>query len=371
MKIITNLKNNKKALILFIAIALLASIFGYKLLQSAYSSLTKGSGGPPPVTVSATTVQTTTSKPYLQSVVELQAVNGVNLATQVSGIVNKIYFQSGQMIQTGQPIISMDTSVLVAQLENATAAMNYKKVTLQRYETLYKKGVVSHDQYDSARSDFNQATATVNQLKALIEQMNIVAPFSGKLGIRMVNLGQYLTPGTEITSLQQIDPIYANFNIPSQNISQIKLGQDVQVTVDSYPDKLYSGKITAIDSVINQDTRGINVQATLANPQGEITPGMFGEIKIFLPTQQKTILIPQTAVTYTLYGNSVFVVTEKTDSNGKKYQVVNQRYVTVGQREGTNIAVTEGLKAGEMVVTSGQIKLQDGAKVVIDNSAGI
>ena len=201
--------------------------------------------------------------------------------------------------------------------------------------------------------------------------MTIDAPFSGKLGIRQVNLGQYLTPGTVITSLQQVDPIYANFNIPTQNISQITLGQEIEVSVDSYPGKIYTGKITAIDSVINQDTRGINMQGTVSNPQGELTPGMFGEVKVLLPVQKEALVIPQTAVTYTLYGNSVFIIAQQQNKKGKQYLAVNQRYITLGQREGTNIIVKQGLKEGEMVVTSGQLKLQDGMKVVIDNSAGM
>ncbi|OGT43301.1 MAG: hypothetical protein A3F42_07700 [Gammaproteobacteria bacterium RIFCSPHIGHO2_12_FULL_37_34] len=361
---------SKKTIIISVSIAFLVMLFGYRLLQNTITVFT-ASSGPPPATVSATTVKTIDSQPYISSVVTLQAVNGVDLSTQVPGVVSKIFFESGQMIETGQPIMSMDTSVLAAQLENATSVMNYKKVTFQRYESLYKKGVVSHDQYDSARSDFNQANASVNELKALINQMTIDAPFSGKLGIRQVNLGQYLTPGTVITSLQQVDPIYANFNIPTQNISQITLGQEIEVSVDSYPGKIYTGKITAIDSVINQDTRGINMQGTVSNPQGELTPGMFGEVKVLLPVQKEALVIPQTAVTYTLYGNSVFIIAQQQNKKGKQYLAVNQRYITLGQREGTNIIVKQGLKEGEMVVTSGQLKLQDGMKVVIDNSAGM
>lgn|SRR3990167_2728363 len=376
MKLINNFKAkilqyDKKTILLSVTIAILVAIFGYRLAQNTFSTFMRSSSGPPPATVSAASVQVINSQPYISGVMTLQAVNGVNLSTQVPGIVNKIFFESGQMIQVGQPVISMDTSVLAAQIENAAAAMNYKQVTFQRYESLYKKGVVSHDQYDSSRSDFNQSTALVNQLKALLNQMTIYAPFSGKLGIRQVNLGQYLTPGTVITSLQQVDPIYANFNVPTQNISQIKLGQGIDVLVDSYPEKTYAGKITAIDSVVDQDTRGINVQGTVTNPNGELTPGMFGEVKVLLPIQAGALVIPQTAVTYTLYGNSVFIVTEQLDKKGKKALVVNQRYITVGQREGTNIVVKQGLKEGEMVVTSGQLKLQDGMKVVIDNSAGI
>src|SRR3990167_5729772 len=200
MKLINIVKNkiqtsSQKTIILAIAIVILVIIFGYRFLVNTITVLTRPSG-PPLVTISTTQVRTIDFQPYISSVVTLQAVNGVDLSTQVPGVVNKIFFESGQMIETGQPIMSMDTSVLAAQLENATSVMNYKKVTFQRYESLYKKGVVSHDQYDSARSDFNQANASVNELKALINQMTIDAPFSGKLGIRQVNLGQYLTPGT-------------------------------------------------------------------------------------------------------------------------------------------------------------------------------
>ena len=364
-------KYDKKTIILGTAVVVLILIFGFRLLQISYIVWQRTSGGTPPVTVSATPVKVIDTQPFITSIVTLQAINGVNLAAQVPGVINKIFFESGQMVEKGQPIIAMDTSVLEAQLQNAEAVMNYKQVTFQRYDSLYKKGVVSHDQYDSARSDLNQAMATINQLKALIDQMSIEAPFAGKLGLRQVNLGQYLTPGTTITTLEQLDPIYANFNIPSKNISQVKPGQEIQVTVDSYPGEIYTGKVTAVDAIIDQDTRGINIQGTVANPQKELTPGMYGEVKILLPVEKNALVVPQTAVTYTLYGNSIFVVNESKDKSVKKILTISQRYVTLGERQGTTIIVTEGLKPGDKVVTSGQLKLQDGVNVVIDNSAGL
>lgn len=363
-------KVNRQNIILAIAIGFVVIIFGYKWTKDFITTWSR-SGGSSPVTVSATTVKKINWQPYLSSVTTLKAVNGVELASQVAGVVNKIFFESGQMIEVGQPLVAMDTSVVGAQLENATSVMNYKKVTFQRYESLYKKGVVSHDQYDSSRSDYIQATALVNQLKAVMNQMTIYAPFSGKLGIRSVNLGQYLVPGAAITSLQQLNPIYADFNIPSQNIAQVSLGQLIEVTVDSYPGKIYQGKITAIDSVIDQDTRGVNVQGTIDNPQNELYPGMFGEIKILLSQQQPALVIPQTAVVYTLYGNSVFVISKPKDEAGKTSDVTNQRYIDLGERQGADIVVTKGLTEGETVVTSGQLKLQNGMTVQIDNSAGI
>ncbi len=366
------IRQNKKVFIIVIAACVLALIFGYRLVQNLFNSMQRTSGPAAMVTVSATKVKKIDWQPYISSVATLQAVNGVNLATQVAGVINKIYFQSGQMIVTGQPIVSMDTSVLAAQLENAVAIMNYKKITFERYETLYKKGgVVTHDQYDAARSDYNQATALVNQIKAQIEQMTVSAPFSGKLGLRQVDLGQYVDPGAVITTLQQLDPIFVDFTVPTQNIPQVQVGQAIEVSVDSYPGKTYNGKITALDASIDQNTRGINVQGQVSNPKNELFPGMFGNVKILLPLMQDTLVVPDTAVVYTLYGNSVFIIQEKTDKNGKKTMIAVQRYITVGQRRGTEVAVLKGLNEGDTVVTSGQIKLQNNATVIVDNSAGI
>ncbi|OGT36558.1 MAG: hypothetical protein A3F12_05155 [Gammaproteobacteria bacterium RIFCSPHIGHO2_12_FULL_38_14] len=366
-----NLIKEKPKKIILIAIVILAILFGYKLIQNYLTQAARSAFVPPPITVSATKVQSVKWSPYLSSIATLQAINGVNLAPQVAGVVTKIYFDSGQMIQAGQPVISMDTSVLQAQLQNAIADMGYKEVTYKRYDQLYQKKVVTHDQVDQTRSAYNQALATVNQIKAEINQMTVTAPFTGKVGIRLVNLGQYLSPGTVVTNLQQLDPIYVNFSVPSQSLSLLALGEVIEASFDAYPGKIFKGKVTAIDASFNQDTRSISVQGELANPNNELLPAMFGEVKVILPSEKETLVVPQTAVVYTLYGNSIYVVTEKTNTQGKKQQIATQKPVTLGQRRGTSIAILSGLNPSDTVVTSGQIKLQNGSVITIDNSAGL
>ena len=361
----------KSKKVIIITLVLFGLLFGYRNIQNFLMARARANFVPPPVTVSVAPVKVADWKPYIASIATLQAVNGVNLAPQVPGIVTKIYFESGQMIQAGQPVVVMDTSVLQAQLQNAMADMDYKEANYKRFEKLYKTKIVTHDQLDQTRSTYIQAFATVNQIKAEINHMAVVAPFTGKLGIRQVNLGQYLSPGTVVTNLQQIDPIYVNFSVPSQNLSQIAIGEPIEVTFDAYPGQVYQGKVIAMDASFDQDTRSINVQGELQNPKGELYPAMFGEVRVILPSLKNTIVIPQTAVVYTLYGNSVFVVTKKTDEKGKEQWIVSQKNVVLGQRRGTEIAILSGLSASDQVVTSGQIKLQNGASVAIDNSAGI
>lgn len=355
----------KKIFIVLVALAIIGGIFGYKLYQNELKKKAKANFQPPPVTVSVTKSVSTNWQPYISSIGVLVANEGIDVVPQVSGIVTQIDFQSGQTIKVGQPIIALDTSVLKAQLVKAEADMKMKNATYKRYEVLRTKQYVSDATFDLARSGYNQAVATVDEIKAQIAQMIINAPFSGRLGIRNVNLGQYLAPGTAITNLQSVDPILVNFTIPSPQLTELYVNQPISITSDAYPNKTFTGKIVALDARVDNDTRSLVVQGEIPNPTGELYPGLYIQVQVLLPQKNETIVIPQEAVTYTLYGNTVFLVQQE----GSK-TIAKQQVVTVGERRGDLVAITQGLSANQPVVLEGQLKLQDGMPVKVVDSQG-
>lgn len=356
----------KKVFIVLVALIIIGSIFGYKLYQNELKKKAQASFTPPPVTVSVAKSQSVNWQPYISSVGTLVANEGIDVMPQVSGIVNKINFNSGQTITVGQPIISLDTSVLKAQLENAEADMDMKKATYKRYDQLRKKQYVSDATFDLARSEYNQAVATVDEIKAQIAQMTIYAPFSGKLGIRNVNLGEYLSPGTAITNLQSIDPILVNFTIPSPQLISLYVNQPISISSDAFPNKTFNGKVVALDARMDNNTRSLLVQGEIPNSTGELYPGLYVTINVLLPQKNQTIVIPQEAVTYTLYGNTVFIVQQSSDNK----TIVKQQVVTVGERRGELVAITKGLQANQLVVKEGQLKLQNDMSVKVVDSKG-
>lgn len=359
----------KKILIIVISIIALGALFSYKLYEDKLASEKMANFQPPPVKVTATTATAKQWSKSISSIGSLEAKQGINVTPQVPGTVATIDFQSGQTVQKGQALLSLDTSVLQAQIENATAAMNMKNATFKRNTMLFKTNAVSDSAVDLSRSEYNQAVATVKQLKATLAQMTIYAPFAGKLGLRDVNLGQYLTAGQVITNLQSIDPILVNFSIDSQDINKVKPGMPIQIKVDSYQDKTFTGQVIAVNAQLSVDTRSLIVRGQIPNSDGLLVPGMFVQVSVIMPTSQQTIVVPQNAITYTLYGNSVFVITKKTDAQGKVSMTVKQQTVTVGDRKGSDIAIVKGLQANQMIVTSGQLKLQNGSSVtLVDDS---
>lgn len=352
-------------------ILLLFSIFAYKYYVDAAAKAKKAAFSPPPVPVSAIKVVTTSWQDYLASVANLEAKEGVDLNTQVAGVVAQINFQSGQTVKKGDLLLALDASILDAKLKSAQANVKLKQVTFKRYDKIVQTGAVTDDQRDTARAEYQQAQADAQELQAQIDQMNIIAPFSGKIGIREVNTGQFIAAGTKVTSLQTVDPILADFSIPVKDIPKLKLQQTVEFYNDIDPSKAFSGTVTAIDSKVDEQTRSIQIQAELANKDGSLYPGMFGQIHVLLPKQNNVAVIPQAAITYTLYGDIVYVITSSQDSSGKTKLTVKQQMVTLGSRRGNDVAVLTGLKSGDEVVTSGQAKLHNGATVTINNEVGV
>ncbi len=298
------------------------------------------------------------------------AVHGVTVSADLPGIVDQIHFDSGKEVRAGTVLVQLDTREEHAQLASAQAQQKLSRVNFDRVSGLLQKGVISQADYDKAAAENTQGQAKVGEIRATIERKTIRAPFTGILGIRQVNLGQYLAGGAPVVPLQSLDPIYVNFSVPQQEVARMKVGGAVRVTAGGSPGSPpapFTGRITALDSVVNEATRNVQVQATLANPEGKLKPGMFVDTQVVLPATQSVIALPASAVNYAPYGDSVFIVAELKGPDGKAYRGVRQQIVKLGPARGDQIAVTSGLQPGEEVVTSGVFKLRNGAAVQVNN----
>jgi len=324
---------------------------------------------PPPQPVNTAVVHKESWQSLLTSVGSLEAVQGVMVTAELTGKVVKIAFEPGAMVQPGDLLVQQDISSEKAQLRGAEAALGLAKVNLERLSKLLTGGAISQSQYDDAAAKFKEAAAQVDGIRAIIEKKSIRAPFAGRLGIRLVNLGQTLNEGDEIVSLQSLDPIFVNFLLPQQQLPQIHLGLGVQVTTDAFLGQIIEGEITAINPQVDASTRSIKVQATVANLQERLRPGMFVKVAVVLPVPDKVLAIPTTAVLYAPYGDSVFVVEEKRSENdGQIGRIVRQQFVRLGEKRGDFVSVVSGLNEGETVVSTGVFKLRNGQTVAMDNS---
>jgi membrane fusion protein (multidrug efflux system) len=295
-------------------------------------------------------------------------VQGVTIAAEIPGKIVKIAFEPGAAVKAGDLLIQLDTSTEEAQLRAAEATAALAKANLERANELRQNNTNSLAELDAADAQAKQANAQAESIRSIIAKKTIRAPFAGRLGLRLVNLGQILRDGDAITTLQTLDPIYVNFSLPQQRLSLLTPGTTVRVTTDAAPDATFEGKINAINSEVDPATRNIRVQATLANREEKLRAGMFGNVEVVLPTQEQVLMIPVTAVLYAPYGDSVFIVDEKKDEKSGKVELVpRQQFIRIGTSRGDFVSVVDGLKPGEQVVTSGVFKLRPGTKVVIDN----
>ena len=357
----------KRMTLMVVAIAVFLTAVG----AVKYGQIKKGiaqqkSYQPPPEAVTTVVAKAEQWSSTLSSIGTVAAVQGVVVSADLPGIVEKISFESGQRVRQGDLLVLLDARQERAQLAAAEAQLNWARVSLDRAKRLVETQIGSQEALDNADSQFKAAEAKVGELKATIERKTIRAPFTGVLGIRQVNLGQYLQSGSPVVPLQALQPIYVNFSVPQQEIVRLRVGGDVAVT--SNERKVTSnGKITAVDSVIDPATRNIAVQATLPNVDGKLQPGMFVETSINLGNAADIIAIPASSINHAPYGDSVFVVSELKDPQGKTYRGVRQQFVKVGTGRGDQIAVLSGLKPGEEVVTSGVFKLRNGAAVQVNN----
>ncbi len=348
-------------------LVVLGAIAGIKVLQ--IKTLMSQKFEIPPESVSTAVVGSETWQQALTSVGSLSAVQGVVVAAELDGKIVQVDFEAGNAVKAGDVLVRQDTTVEEAQLRSAEAAVHLAKVNLARTSELLAKATVSEAQFDLDNATYDQAVAAADNIRATIAKKTIKAPFSGQLGIRLINLGQNLKAGDPIVSLQALNPIFVDFYLPQQELAQLKPGLSVRISGDSMSGKSVVGKLTAINPDVDPSTRNVRVQATVDNDGGILHPGMFVDVAVELPITDKVLPIPATAVLYAPYGDSVYVVESKTDvATGAKQLVVRQQIVRLGVQRGDYVAVVSGLKEGETVVTSGVFKLRPGSTVVVNNS---
>jgi membrane fusion protein (multidrug efflux system) len=320
---------------------------------------------PPPETVTSTVVKADSWETALTAVGTLNAVQGVTVAAELAGKVVEIAFEAGAPVKQGDILLRQDTSSEEAQLPGAMAQVTLSSANRERFEQLYAKQLVAQAERDGAVANSELAQAQAENIRATIAKKTIRAPFDGRLGIRQVNLGQMLREGDPIVTLQSLDPIYVDFTLPQQQLPLVRLGLTAQVTTDALPGETLRGRITAINPLVDAETRQIKVQATVANRGNKLRPGMFANVAVGLPARQKVLAIPATAVLYAPYGDSVFIVEDAADKKGK---VLRQQFVRLGSKRGDFVAVTSGIREGEAVVSTGVFKLRNGQAVVVDNT---
>ena len=335
---------------------------------------------PPSTTVAAATAREDRWVPGLYAVGSARALQGIDVASQLGGIVTAIHIGSGQDVAKGAALFDLDTSIEHADLKSAMATLTNADISLQRQKMLMPGGNTSKATFDTAQSTRDQAAAAVERIQATITQKTLVAPFAGRLGIRKVDVGQYAAAGTGLITLQELDPIYVDFPIPEQSLAVLKAGVPVDVKVDSRPEQVFHGKIKIVDARIASDSRSVMVRAIFDNPDKQLLPGMYANVNVIAGAPRDVVVVPRTAVTFSLYGDSVFVLTPKPDvppasgsaqaaPAGPKVMVATRRFVRTGEAKEDQVAILQGLKAGEVVVSEGQIKLQNGASVVVDPKA--
>ena len=353
-------------------VALLAVIGGlafvkYRQFKTAMAAF---ASAPMPKTAVTTLIAKREMWPTtLQVIGTAAAIQGVTVSADLPGTVDKIHFESGKIVQAGDVLVELDTRQERAQLAAAQADWELAKINYTRQQKLVEQGVVARTEFDNAEAQSKSTEAHVGEIKATIERKTIKAPFSGILGIRQINLGQYLAAGQAIVPLQSINPIYVNFGVPQQEAPKVKIGSQLRMTSDDLPGLQFGGRVSALDSVVNESTRNIQVQATLPNPQGRLRPGMFVQVQVGLGTSQDVIALPASAINYAPYGDSVYVVTDIQDAKtGKSFRGVRQQFVKLGGTRGDQIGVLSGINAGEEIVTSGVFKLRNGAPVEVNNS---
>jgi membrane fusion protein (multidrug efflux system) len=364
----------KRMIIMLVAMLLIVGgIISFRFYQLAQAGKAAAAQETPPVSVSAELAREDTWQPALRTTGSLVAVQGVVLSNEYAGVVDSLGFEAGDMVKKGTVLLQLNVSVDTTMLRSFEAAAELARQTFERAKVLRESNVSAQSEYDSAKAQYDQAIANADNMRATIARKSIVAPFDGKLGLRQVNLGQFLAVGTPIVSLQSLDPIYVNFTLPQQFIRQVAKGQSVELSLDSFPGQIFKGAITAFDSQLDSASRTIPVQATLDNKDGRLQPGMFGSVAVLLPQQDKVVTVPQSAVTYNPYGNVIYVIEAAAKqapgaAATQAHLIVRQQFVKLGETRGDQISVLSGLKAGEQIVTSGQLKLRDGVGVQINNT---
>jgi len=362
----------KRIIVMLLVVALCVGAIGYAKFSMIKKAIAQHAQfAMPPSAVTTIVVKGQTWQPVLSSVGSLRAVNGVTVSTDLAGIISTINFESGAAVKKGDLLIQLDTEQEEAQLHAAEAKLEWAKLDLDRKRDLVAKKTISPSDWDSANSEFRQAEANVDTAKAIIARKRIVAPFDGYLGIRQVNLGQFLNPGSPIVPLQSLDPIYVEFNLPQQNLPQIAVGKKLRIRAADIEGE-FEAEINAIDSKVDDATRNVMVQGTAHNPDHKLRPGMYVNVDVLLPEKEGVLAIPVSSINYAPYGDSVYVVKPAADGkpgpDGKPAFEVEQHIVKLGPKRGDQVSILSGIKDGDEVVTSGVFKLRPGAAVQVNNA---
>ncbi len=359
-------------LMLAVVLALLAGL-GFIKFRQIQTAVAQNSHFQMPATAVTTVVTKRETWPSTLNVIgTAEAIQGVTVSADLPGTVEKINFESGKAVRAGDMLVELDTRQERAQLAAAEAQRDLAQINYKRTQELVKQGVIAQTEYDNTTAQQKATEAQVGEIRATIERKTVRAPFSGILGIRLINLGQYLAAGQAIVPLQSLNPIYVNFGVPQQTTGQVGvIGRKIRVISDNLPGVEFAGRVTAIDSVVNESTRNVQVQATLPNPDGKLRPGMFVQVEAGLGSSQQVIPLPASAINYSPYGDSVFVVTDMKDPKdpaAKPYRGVRQQFIKVEGSRGDQVGVISGLNPGEEIVSSGAFKLRNGAPVQVNNS---
>ena len=323
---------------------------------------------PPPEAVTSAQAEATEWEATRAAIGTLVAVRGVTLGSELAGLVREIGFESGASVKRGAVLVKLDTSTEEAQLEAAVADASLARISLERARTLRKGGANTQVDLDAAEARARQTEATVAGLRATIAKKTIRAPFDGRIAIRQVELGQVVSPGTAIASLQSVSPIHADFWLPQQALAELKVGQRARLRTDAFPGSSWDGEITTVNPEIDVATRNVRVRATFLNADGQLRPGMFANVEILSSERRPVLLIPATSVIFAPYGDSVFTIEEKREESGKATAVARQKFVRLGERRGDFVEVTSGLSAGATIVSTGAFKLRNGASVLVNNA---
>jgi membrane fusion protein, multidrug efflux system len=360
----------KRMIIMLIAVGVVfGGVFGFQIFKNAMIKKFMSAMPQPPQTVSTVTAAIQEWQPQIEAVGSLRAVNGADLAFEVSGIVKELHFKSGDDVAAGDILLTLRGDDDIAKLEALKATAALSEIVHQRDQEQFKIKAVSQATLDTDAANLKNAKAQVAEQQAVVDKKTLRAPFAGHLGVRVVDIGQYISAGTTVVTLQALDPIYADFFLPQQALNQIRLEQVVTIKIDTYPNGDFTGTITAINPKVDPATRNVQVRATLKNPDRQLLPGMYASVNVAAGGKQRYLTLPQTAVTYNPYGETIYVVDDKgKDPQGRPQLVARQVFVTAGLKRGDQVAILSGVEEGQTVVTAGQMKLRNGAPLVIDNT---
>ena len=359
----------RRMLFMLGAVVVVVAILAALKFNSIYQQIQQFQAPKPAIDVETELARRMDWQSRLPAIGTLKASQGIDLSVEIAGTITDVQFQSGEKVSKGQAIVLLDSEMEQASLVSAEADLSLARLEFQRARSLLDRQAISRSEYDRLNAQSQKAEASVAQLRASLAKKRILAPFSGTIGIRQVDVGDYIAAGTPIATLQDLSTLYVDFFLAEQHVPLLALGQKVQLRVAAYPDERFEGVISALNPKVETTTRNVQVRAELANPDGRLLPGMFADLQVLLPTENAQVVVPETAITYTLYGNSVLLVTDGTPPEGvsrdEPYLVVERRFVTTGERRDGLVVVLDGLEGGEQVITAGQLKLDSGTHVAI------